>query len=63
MLEWYTVLRERLIRTGKQDDYDEKWGRFCPECRLNIDESPCPFVFDSNGTYHQFTEDQHNEKV
>ena len=24
MLEWHSVLRKRLIRTGKQDDYDEK---------------------------------------
>ena len=63
MMEWHTVLRERLIRTGKQDDYDEKRGRFPPECRFNVDQSPCPFVFDSSRTYHQFTEDQHNEKV
>ena len=63
MLKWQSVLRERLIRKGKQDDYDEKWGRFCPECRLNVDQPPCPFVFDSNCTYHQFTEDQHNEQV
>ena len=63
MMEWHTVLRERLIRTGKQDDYDEKWGRFPPECRFNVDQSPCPFVFDSNHTHHQSTEDQHNEKV
>ena len=63
MLRWYSVLRERLTRTVKQDDNDEKWGRFRPECRLNVDRSPCPFVFDSNCTYHQFTEDQHNEKV
>ena len=52
MLEWHSVLRERRTRTGKQDDYDEKWGRFRPECRLNADQSPCPFVFDSNRTYH-----------
>ena len=52
MLEWHSVLRERLIRTGKQDDYDEKWSRFRPECHLNVDQSPCPFVFDSNRTYH-----------
>ena len=26
MMEWHTVLRERLIRTEKQDDYDEKMG-------------------------------------
>ena len=47
MLEWHSVLRERLIRSEKQDDYDEKWGKFRPECRLNVDQSPCPFVFDS----------------
>ena len=63
MMEWQTVLREKLIRTGKQDDYDEKWGRYPPECRFNVDQSTCPFVFDSSLTYHQFTEDQHNEKV
>ena len=49
--EWYTTLREILIRTGK-DDYDEKWGIV----------SSCPIVLDSNRTY-QFTENQHNEKV
>ena len=48
MPEWYSVLRERLIRKGKQDNYDEKWGRFCLECCLNIYQSPCQFVFDSN---------------
>ena len=63
MMEWHTVLRERLIRTGKQDDYDEKWDRFPPEFRFNVDQSPCPFVFDSSRTYHHITEDQHNEKV
>ena len=63
MMEWHTVLREKLIRTRKQDDYDEKWSRFPPECRFNVDQSPCPFVFDSSRTYHQFTEDQHNENV
>ena len=63
MLEWHSVLRESLIRTEKQGDYDENWGRNRPECRLNVDQSPSPFVFDSNRTYHQSTEDQVNEKV
>ena len=62
MPEWHSVLRQRLIRTGKQDNYDEKCGRFCPECCLNVYQSPCQFVFDSNRMYHKFT-DQHNEKV
>ena len=52
-----TGLRERLIRTGKQDDYDKKWDRFCPECRPNVDQSPCSVLFDSNRIYHQFTEE------
>ena len=26
----------------------KKWGRFPPECRFNVDQSPCPFVFDSS---------------
>ena len=63
MMEWLTVLRKRLIRTGKQDACDEKWGRFPLECRFNVDQSPCPFGFDLSRTYHQFTEYQHNEKV
>ena len=25
MLEWHSVLRESLIRTEKQGDYDENW--------------------------------------
>ena len=37
MMEWHTVLRERLIRTGKQGDCDDKWGRFPLECRFNVD--------------------------
>ena len=63
MLEWHSVLREWLTRTGKHDDYDEKWGRFCQECSLNFDQSPCSFVFHPNRMCHQFTEDQHNEEV
>ena len=58
MQRWHTTSSERLIKKGK-DNYDEKWGRFPPECRLNIDQSPCPVMFDSNCTYHQFTENLH----
>ena len=59
----HTALRERLIRIRKEGNYDEKRDTFPPEFRFNIDQSPCSFVFDSNCTYHQFTDEQHNEKV
>ena len=57
MLEWHSVLRKRLIRAGKQDNYDEKWGRFRRECCLNVDQSPCLFVFNLSPTYCQFIGD------
>ena len=54
---------ERLIRIEKGDDYDEKWDRFPPEFWFNDEQSPCLFMFNSNRTYHQITEDQNNEKL
>lgn len=48
-------MRERLIRTGKDDRYDAKWGRFI----LNVDKSPLPFAVCSKTTYELSEEDQH----
>ena len=31
--------------------YDERWGRFLPEQRLNVDQVPLPFVIDKKTTY------------
>ena len=53
---WHTMLRERLVRADKDDDCDAKLGRFLPQCRLNVDQSPSPFVFDSGRTYHQLSQ-------
>ena len=61
--EWHTALRERLIKTRKEGNYDDKRGTFPPEFQFNIDQSTYSFVFDSNRTYHQFTDDRHNEKM
>ena len=45
-------MRERLIRTGKDDaQYDEKWGYFKPKQRLNVDQSPPPFSYECKKTY------------
>lgn len=63
MQEWHATLRERLTITRKGNHYNEKWGRFPPEFRFNIDQSPCLFVLDSNRIYYQFTKKQHNQKV
>ena len=30
--EWHITLKERLIRTRIEDDYDEKWDKSPPEC-------------------------------
>lgn len=43
--ELRTLFREQLVCTGKDDNYDIRWGRFHPEMRINVDHSPCPFVF------------------
>ena len=63
--KWHATFRERLIRTGKDDSYDRKWGRFVPKQQLNVDQSPLPFAMNVNKTYHSFEDgvDQHTQKV
>ena len=47
LMKWHATTRERLIRCGRNESYDEKWGRFTPEQRFNVDQSPLPFAFNS----------------
>ena len=63
--EWHATTRERLIRTGFNDNYDDKWGRFTPEQRFNVDQSPCPFALNPKRTYHLFEDgvNQQQDKV
>ena len=49
--KWHATYRERCLRTQPNDRYDEKWGRFLPSERLNVDQSPLPFVMDAKKTY------------
>ena len=56
------MTRERLIRTGCNDDYDDKWGTFVPNERYNLDQSPLPFVVDAKRTYEQI-EYKHTGKI
>ena len=53
LMKWHATTRERLIRTGLTDRFDEKWGRFIPKQRLNVDQSPLPFAIDAKRTYDQ----------
>ena len=49
--KWHSTLRERCIKTGMGKDYDVKWGHFTPAERINVDQSPLPFVLDFKKTY------------
>ena len=51
LIKWHANTRENLIRQGKNDSYDDKWGRFTPEQRFNVDQSPLPFVNTTKRTY------------
>ena len=50
--KWHATFREKCIRTGSKDpSYDQKWGRYQPAQRLNVDQSPLPFVVHGKKTY------------
>ena len=48
--KWHATYRERCIRP-LSDTYASKWGGFLPKQRLNVDQSPLPFVVNSKKTY------------
>lgn len=54
MKKWHATTREKLIRTGFSEGYDEKWGRYKPRKRFNVDQSPLPFVLYRGKTYEHF---------
>lgn len=49
--KWHATYRERCIRPRSTNNYDKKWGGFLPKQRLNVDQSPLPFVINSKKTY------------
>ena len=65
VLRWHALTRERCIRMGFSDDYDSKWGRFKPQQRFNVDQSPLPFAVDRGTTYELLPEKEKrkNHKV
>ena len=64
LMKWHSVTRERLVRTGANgDSYDNKWGRFLPSQRFNVDQSPMPFVVDCKKTYEIINPDDKYQKT
>ena len=53
VMKWHALTREKLIRTGFNENYDPKWGRFKPYQRFNVDQSPLPFVIEKKSTYEE----------
>ena len=54
MIGWHVTLREGLIKTGNtKPSYDNKWRRFRPSRRFNVDQVPMPFTIDSKTTYER----------
>lgn len=63
--KWHATTREKLVRTARNDGYDQKWSRFTPRQRLNVDQSPLPFAVTTKRTYEYIREgeEQRNHKV
>ena len=60
--KWQAFTRERLLRTGFNDSYDETWGRFKPDQRFNVDQTPMPFSVNTKRTYEKIQPNR-QEKV
>ena len=52
-MKWHSTLRERLVKTGKGENYNPVYGGFMPSQRYNVDQSPLPFAIDTKKTYEQ----------
>lgn len=61
--KWHGTTRERLVRSGKDDTYDQKWGRFLPSQRFNVDQSPLPFAITTKRTYELVKKGDQYHKV
>ena len=53
LMKWHSTLTERLVKTGKGENYNPVYGGFIPSQRYNVDQSPLPFAIDTKKTYEQ----------
>ena len=52
-MKWHCEIRG-LIKTGPNlPYYDPKWGRYTPDRRFNVDQTPLPFAIDRKTTYQE----------
>ena len=52
IMQWHSMLREGLIKTGiSLPSYDKKLRRFTSDCRFNVNQVPIPFTIDCKQTY------------
>ena len=51
LMKWHSTLRERLVKTGKGENYNPTYSGFMPSQRYNVDQSPLPFVINTKKTY------------
>ena len=56
---------KKLVHTGRNDGYDDEWGRYKPRQRLNVDQCPLPFLVGTKRTYELIEKDinQHDHEV
>ena len=53
LMKWDSTLRERLVKTGKGENYNPTYDGFMPSQRYNVDQLPLPFAINTKKTYEQ----------
>ena len=57
-------MRERFLQTGAETStYQSKSGRFMPHQRLNVDQTPLPFSFDTKKRYELVEPDNPEKRI
>ena len=62
LMKWHSTLRERLVKTGKGENYDPTYHGFMPSQRYNVNQSPVPFAINTKKTYEQIQQQQQQQQ-
>lgn len=60
--KWNKIMREHVLRTGLNDPYDHKLGRFKPNQCFNVDQTSMLFIINTERAYEEIQKN-HEEKV
>lgn len=63
IMKWHSTTRKYLIGSGKNNDYDKKWGRFKLCQRFNVDQSSLSFALIPNAPYQILEPGSRSHKV